>query len=227
MERSDHIESLRRQVRVKQGLYSKADKRLVVVCPWCTNEVKNPDLHEAFVKRSAVPKRKQDLIFHICNCLYVCHECHMHFGQTNEMTARCLAMAARTVTLPKVGMWYVGLWQEHKLHIQKGLLIPPKQTSTSTCLDIIKRGAVLRGLPRDLDWSVEWLDAKGRDLRGAVIRYWKGKKTEQPNPVNGVTFEMLWEALESGYWLNYLAPVFPVSQQAVLEHASLLTKLYF
>tara|TARA_B100001123_G_C14964981_1_gene889266 strand:+ start:282 stop:653 length:372 start_codon:yes stop_codon:yes gene_type:complete len=56
-------------------------------CDWCDGLITdNCDMHEWLIKRSAVPKRKQNKIFDPRNCALLHHSpCHMMHGQTTAM----------------------------------------------------------------------------------------------------------------------------------------------
>ena len=57
------------------------------LCDWCGGLITDScDMHEWLIKRSAVPKRKQNKIFDPRNCALLHHSpCHMMHGQTKAM----------------------------------------------------------------------------------------------------------------------------------------------
>ena len=56
------------------------------LCDWCGGLITDScDMHEWLIKRSAVPKRKQNKIFDPRNCSLLHHSCHMEHGQTKTM----------------------------------------------------------------------------------------------------------------------------------------------
>lgn len=54
----------------------------------CCNEKVGTDLHEVYVKRSAVPKKKQHLIFVRTNCALICRQCHDGLALTEWFKGR-------------------------------------------------------------------------------------------------------------------------------------------
>jgi hypothetical protein len=59
------------------------------------------EMHEAFVKRSDVPRRRQAQIFAEWNCVLLCPACHRAHGQTKQMKAYLFALqTARGYDVP-------------------------------------------------------------------------------------------------------------------------------
>jgi hypothetical protein len=172
-------------------------------CAWCREQYVEFHQHEALVKRSAVPLDKQYLIFKVENTVPLHPECHIRYGQTKEMTRRCLALIGSTIGYPRVGRWYTALWQEHGLSVPKGLLVPPGMVKAH---DIIRYCNI--SLPEE-GWHV--LD-KG-DYRVWVATRWQGRRPKWSSGVilsewNGVSQDNVMDAIETGYWKEYLEGVF-------------------
>jgi hypothetical protein len=101
--------------------------RHALQCPWCLEPVNEyGDLHEALVKRSAVPPDQQHLIMVHYNTVILHHGCHMGAGQTQEMKRRCLWALCKSRSAKAVGEWYVSLWRDHELSVRKGNLQAPE-----------------------------------------------------------------------------------------------------
>ena len=104
---------LRRQVRRIHNRWSVVDGKgdFRCLCPWCGLRLASSegDLHEAFIKRSAVAKRNQDAIFVEENCVLVHHHCHSEFGQTGEMRRRCFQYMRMAGMEDQVVEWYASM----------------------------------------------------------------------------------------------------------------------
>jgi len=214
-----------RQDVYRSGLgYSTLGGRSIVICPWCGEQIANHmegDLHEALVKRSAVPKDRQELIFVKHNCVLLHHGCHMAHGVEQEMTRRCLRYLAMTVGARYIGRWYYALWNEHGLAVNKGLLIPPKAIKVYEGVRLMEAGVIANRLSlpemEDSDWVINPGTRHSRDFRALCVMRWrttdlvtgkKGslKKAYRPPVMHaGVSSDDLIEAVEAGYWLDYIA----------------------
>jgi hypothetical protein len=64
-------------------------------CDWCGRTTPRLEMHEAFLKRSDVPKKKQDQIFTEWNCVLLCPECHAQHGQERWLRAFLLNLQER------------------------------------------------------------------------------------------------------------------------------------
>ena len=113
--------SLRHKVWVAHSHWPSEHRRKVVLCPWCEKVIQGGfDAHEYLVKRSVVPRAKQDLIFVPENVIPLHHECHMAHGQTRTMKVRCLRQAMRHIGAERIARWYLSLWQEHGVPVPRG-----------------------------------------------------------------------------------------------------------
>ena len=194
---------LKRVVLREHSTWDTKLRRAVVRCPWCGEEIKGGfDLHEYLVKRSAIPKDKQDLIMVLENVAPVHHRCHMRHGQTREMTARCYDAVAHTVSPSRIGEWYVSLWRDHGLSLPRGVLYPPSAHSLASAVRMIDVGLRFRGIDRPGCWMTEG----GIDVRGPVIQRWKTGKGRTPDGIE-IGAETVANALNEGYWLTYLDPI--------------------
>lgn len=152
------------------------------------------------MKRSAVPVDKQYLIMVPTNCVPV-HpndECH---NQSKEMAHRCLShIVPRIYRAHQVGAWYVALWQEHGLSVPKGMLLPQKDIPMSTAYRLFKHGAAVLGM-------TDWEPHGGQDVAALAILKWRGKKIKKPKSWGKYGLGSLLEAIDTGYWLDYLEGV--------------------
>jgi hypothetical protein len=148
------------------------------------------DLHDYLVKRSAVPKDKQDLVMVPENVVPVHHHCHMEAGQGKEMTKRCLYTAAMALGANDVGHWYVELWEEHGLSVRKGLLVPPKYVALSTAIRYFKAGCALK------DIQLEQQPENDKVI-GMAIQRWRGHLVANPKRYQDVPFPLVldWHAV--------------------------------
>lgn len=204
--------------------YSKWDgKKFWYPCPWCGEPVEKDsfDLHEAIVKRSAVPKDRQHLIFVPENVICLHHSpCHMEHGNTKEMKRRCLPVMIRAIGAPRIGEWYVSLWKEHGLSVPRGILLGKREIPVYRCLELMRTGARLSDILDDVahaiamlsdgDWEIK---AKGKswDFRALASLSWMGSRRrgwrKPPEEYAGVPLGILKDCLDTGYWSTYLAGV--------------------
>ena len=181
---------------------------MVAFCPWCKQVIVDEyDLHEYLVKRSAVPRDKQNLIMVSENCVPWHHACHMEYGQTKGAACKSLWAAARAISPHAIGKWYVSLWKEHDLEIPKGMLFPPELVSPSSGLHFFNKGCDFLHIPRD---GANWTISPGGDIRGLAILEWQGRKLPVRKPPvkwGNYNFSALVDAVDAGYWLDYLEGV--------------------
>jgi hypothetical protein len=194
-------QTLRRRAFNVYATYDQGARRMVTRCPWCREPIEDGfDLHEYLVKRSAVPKDKQDLVMVPQNVVPVHHHCHMEAGQGKEMTRRCLYAAAMALGANDVGHWYVQLWEEHGLSVRKGFLVPPKSVALSTAIRYFKAGCALQGI--QLEQQPE-----NDKVIGMAIQRWRGHLVANPKRYQDVPFAALVRAVDDGYWFSYLKGV--------------------
>jgi hypothetical protein len=194
---------LKRIVLREHNTWDTTLRRAVVYCPWCGEEITDGfDLHEFLVKRSAVPRDKQDLIMVLENVAPVHHQCHMRHGQTKEMTLKCYNAVAHILSPGAIGEWYVSLWRDHELSLPRGILYPPATQPIATAMRLINIGLRFRGV----DTPGSWMTEDGIDVRGPVIQRWKTGRGRTPNGLE-IRAETVASALNEGYWLDYLAPM--------------------
>jgi len=194
----------------------KSPDRFVVLCPWCLKEIEvgsHWDLHEWLVKRSGVTPANHPLIMVNENCVPVHYSCHSTHGQSRTMQIYCLALLSMTVGVSKIGKWYTSLWSENNVMVPKGTLYPPSAVPMQSCLRFIETGLAIMGSEGDVDRFTE----SGYDLRALVVLRWKGKKKLPEEPGNQ---PILAEALEVGYWLDYLAGIIEASAEEIIERVS-------
>ena len=176
------------------------------MCAWC-GELIESDLavHEWLVKRSAVPKAKQNLIMVPQNTIPLHNQsCHIPHGQTREMAARCLKhLVPRIFSARQIGEWYVSLWRDHGLSIPPGWLVPPRDLPMQMTLRLFKIGAEALNVPHD---ELDWMIPGDGDVRALIIFKWQGWKNrpKPPERWKGYGLGGLLEAMDTGYWLSYL-----------------------
>lgn len=78
-------------------------------CDWCGRTTPALEMHEAFLKRSDVPRRMQEIIFAEWNCVLLCPECHRQYGQTRQMKNYLLALQASRGYDPRAEVEALGL----------------------------------------------------------------------------------------------------------------------
>lgn len=79
----------------RKKVYAKLILNDGFFCWWCGKAAHPNDeleMHEAFIKRNALPRKLQYLIHVIENCVLLHHECHAEFGQSPEMKKQMLQM---------------------------------------------------------------------------------------------------------------------------------------
>jgi len=181
---------------------------LAVLCPWCGEPVEDDwVLHEYLVECSAVPVDRQHLVVVPENCTpWHSQSCHVPYGQTREAACKSLWSAARALTARAIGRWYVSLWQVHGLSIPRGLLPAVRSLSPGIALRFFNKGAGFFGIPHA---EIEWTYGLGGDVRALAILRWQGKRlpVEPPERWGKYPFGSLVEAVETGYWLDYLEGV--------------------
>lgn len=79
--------------------------RRMVECPICNETLGQTaiDIHEYIVKRNAVPKDKQDLIFVPQNCVLIHRECHEN---SKEVDKKCLDFVLEKISAAEIAQWY-------------------------------------------------------------------------------------------------------------------------
>jgi hypothetical protein len=200
--------------------WNATTKNTDVNCVWCGKVVRfGADLHEAFVKRSAVHVEQQDLIMVRENCFLVHHDCHMDYGQTTEMKRKALRMVAldRVNELYDVGKWYVSLWKKHELPVPHGLLVPRRMIPMHVGLRMMEYGAVMDNVHWPTD-SSSWLIDGGKsgswDYRALVMNKWAGRSRKgfrkPPEAWGAYDLDRVVRYLVEGYWLVYLSGVLGV-----------------
>ena len=118
--------SLRHKVWVAYSHWSPRYRRKVALCPWCQDIIKGAfDAHEYLVRRAAVPRPRQDLIFVVENTVPMHHECHVAHDPTVECRRRCLDYAIHHLGAERIGERYVSLWRDHGLLVRRGTLRDP------------------------------------------------------------------------------------------------------
>ncbi len=67
-------------------------------CAWCGKAIvgRNFDPHHWYVKRGMVPTDAFPAIDVVVNVVPLHHSCHMHYGQTRAMEARCKELVVLT-----------------------------------------------------------------------------------------------------------------------------------
>lgn len=161
------------------------------------------DPHEWLVRRSAVPKNEQYLIFVPENVIPVHHHCH---NNSKELTRKCLIhLVPRVFPASQIGRWYQGLWNLAGLSLPHGILIPPKDLPIATRLRMFNKGCAILGLQID-----DWETYNSVDVRGCVMARWAGKTRgipKLPKIWEGIPVARLYEAISTGYWIDYLEGV--------------------
>lgn len=196
---------LRAQVLRAHQQYIPAIKKSGLICPGCGQYIMGGwDPHEWLVRRSAVSVPKQYLIFVPENVIPVHHECH---NNSKELTRKCLAHLVPVIfSAIKIGQWYERLWRFNGLSVPKGKLIPPKDLPLSMRLRMFNEGCETLGVQPD-GWETE----DGIDVRGAAIARWAGKTRRStpkvPYTWQGISSARLYEAMATGYWMDYLKGV--------------------
>ena len=191
---------LKRVVLREHSTWDTKLRRAVVRCPWCGEEIDGGfDLHEYMVKRSAVPKDRQDLIMVLENVAPVHHQCHMQHGQTKEMTLKCYNAVAHILSPGRIGEWYVSLWRDHGLSLPQGILYPPPAHSLASAMRMINMGLHFR----DIGAPMSWMTEDGIDVRGPVIQRWRTGKGRMPDGLE-IRAGTVSRALVEGYWHTYL-----------------------
>jgi len=157
------------------------------------------------VKRSAVPKDKQHLIMVPVNMIPLHNQdCHIPHGQTKAMAQACLRhLVPRIFSARQVGEWYISLWQEHGLSVPTGWLVPPKALPMQMALRRFKLGAETLNIPHD---EIDWTIPGSSDARALVVFKWQGYKNKPKPPEKWGDYSLgrLLEAIDTGYWLDYL-----------------------
>jgi hypothetical protein len=162
-------------------------------------------VHEWMVKRSAVPKPRQGLIMVPENMIPLHNQsCHIPYGQGKEMAKRCLRhLVPRIFSARKIGEWYVSLRQDHGLSLPAGWLVPPKALPMQMALRRFEHGAKILGIPHD---EMDWVIPGNGDVRAMVVFKWQGYKNKPKPPEKWKDYGLggLLEAMDTGYWLDYL-----------------------
>lgn len=209
-------DNLRAEVYRTHTKYDEKTRRTGVRCVWCGEITYTADLHEALVKRSAVHKSRQHLIFVKTNVVPVCHDEHLEYGQSKEMVRRALDALCHRVGARRVGKWYVSLWEEHGLSVPKGLLVPRKMIPGHRIIHHLETGAKLSNtvLPETDDWNVKTPRGGTTDWRVWVAtkrfmnynpRWASGRLVTEKNGLRADTAVLL---IEDGYYYDYLTGIF-------------------
>lgn len=145
------------------------------------------------------------------NCIPVQHEAHIAKGNSNESLKKCALRMFNRVSARRVMDWYVSLWKEHDLSVNRGLLIPAKSRKVRALVPLIELGAAIHNkeLP-PTGWEVK--GKKGTyDIRAQVALKFQGKsrkwKERIPEHHNGVETDQLHIWLDEGLAAKYILGV--------------------
>ena len=117
------------------------------------------------------------------------------------MTRRCLAhIVPRIYRADQVGEWYVSLWQEHGLSLPRGMLLPRSDVPMTLARRLFTHGAAVLGM-------ADWEPHGGPDVAALAALKWRGKKIKKPKSWGKYGLGSLLEAVDTGYWLDYLEGV--------------------
>ena len=107
-------------------------------CPWCGETLRGGDAHEYLVKRGAVVRGAQHLIFVIENTIIAHHQCHIRYGQTKEFKIRCLRHAIKHLGAKRIAEWYISLWRAHGIPVPCGTvdLLPDHEAYLASVLGV-------------------------------------------------------------------------------------------
>lgn len=164
------------------------------------------DLHEVFVEKNDVAPAKQHLINVVENCIPLEHDAHIDRGSTRSSIAKCTPLMFRNVEAEKIGMWYVSLWKEHELSVNRSVLIPIEDMSVTRLVGLMKLGAEIH--QKTLPAAKYWLNKDKIDYRAAIATKYKGKNRKwargTPNRWKDYDARDLLYYLEEGYWARYI-----------------------
>lgn len=199
-----------RSVEVRASLKQRVALSHHRRCAICSIDVSGGfDLHEALVKRSAVPVPKQVLIMVEENCVPICEQCR-DIAHTKAGALVCATTLVEIVGGERVGSWYISLWEEHGLHIPKGLLTPKKLTTIPKAMELMVLGASLEGIELDLNEKGWLIPPRNRNFLAQIAQRWTRRRirgVKPPAEWNGFTGDRVIEWLNNGYWLEYLEGV--------------------
>lgn len=181
-------------------------------CPLSGKEIgikDNWDLHEVFVPKNDVAPAMQNLINVVENCIPLEHDAHIDQGSTRDSMAKCIPLMFRNVGAEKVGGWYVGLWQEHDLSVNRGVLIPVTDLPVVRIVELMNLGAEIHREPLPADKY--WLNEDMVDYRSAIATKHKGRNRRwargTPNRWKDYDASDLLYYLDEGYWARYMMDV--------------------
>lgn len=167
------------------------------------------DLHEVFVEKNDVAPPNQYLINVVENCIPLDHDAHIDRGSTKSSMAKCTPKMFRNVGTVNIGEWYVSLWREHDLSMNRGMLIPIEDLSVTRLVEFMNLGAEIHQKP--LPAARYWLN-EGIDYRAAIATKYKGKNRHwargTPNQWKEYYASDLIYYIEEGYWARYMLDVF-------------------
>lgn len=202
-------QKLRQKVYRLHARWDGEARTSIVTCPLTGAKlVDGWDLHEVFVRRSGVAPKYHDLIMVKENCIPLEHQAHIAIGNSREALRKCALRMFKRISARRVKDWYVTLWQEHGLSVDKGLLLPPKEWKVRNLVPLIELGAAVhdRELPT-AGW--EYKGEKGTfDIRAQVALRYQGKrrrwKERIPEHHNGVDISDLHRWIDEGYCAKYM-----------------------
>lgn len=202
-------QSLRQKVYRLHARYDTEQRNNVATCPLSgTALVDAWDLHEVFVRRSSVPPKHQDLIMVLENCIPLEHEAHIRIGNSKEALRKCALRMFDRLSATRIKDWYIDLWQEHDLSVDRGLLLPPKEWKVRNLVPLIDLGAAIhnRDMP-ETGWEVRG-DKGTYDIRAQVALRYQGKRRRWKERIsehrNGVDTRELYTWLDEGYAAKYM-----------------------
>lgn len=205
-------QNLRQKVYRLHSRWDRGTGKDIVTCPLSGAAlVDGWDLHEVFVRRSEVAPKHQDLIMVTENCIPLDHKAHIACGNSKEAIRKCALRMFKRISARRVRDWYVELWQEHGLSVDKGLLLPPKEWRVRNLVPLIELGAAIhdRELPA-AGWEVK--GGKGTyDIRAQVALKYQRKrrrwKERIPEHHNGVHTFNLYHWMDEGFCAKYMLGV--------------------
>ena len=130
--------------------------------------------------------------------------CHIPHGQTREMAQRCLRhIVPRIFSARATGEWYVSLLRDHSLSLPTGWLVPPRDLPMQIALRQFALGAEALNISHD---EIDWVIPGNGDVRAMVVFKWQGYKNRPKPPEKWKSYGLggLLEAMDTGYWLDYL-----------------------
>jgi hypothetical protein len=214
---SDDRQELRLKVYQAYRRWSTKHNEALVMCPWCEKPITDATgfhVHEWLVKRSGLNARYHDLIMVPENCVPMHPECHEQHGQRVDATRRILEYAARILDADRIGRWYVSLWQEHELSVNRGLYREPHEIPLYLGREMFMEGLrLLHEGPHPESWTHPNGKVDVRDCAFSAIVTRKKMSVHVelakllPESFGGIRKPMLIEYAKQGTWLHYLKGV--------------------